>query len=83
MHMAEVVQELQSFCQFAEERLRNGACNPTLDELYSEWRASNPTTHELENNVLAVRAALRDMDQGETGRPLEDFAAEFRQRNRE
>jgi hypothetical protein len=36
---------------------------------------------ELETNVLAVRASLRDMDRGETGMPLEQFAAEFRKRN--
>lgn len=74
-------QELKSFYHFADERLRNGGCDQTLDELYSEWRACNPTPEELETNVLAVRAFLRDMDQGETGRPIEEFEAEFRQRN--
>jgi hypothetical protein len=76
-----VTQELQSFYQFADERLRNGGSDQTLDELYSEWRACNPTLEELETNVLAVRASLRDMDRGETGMPLEQFAAEFRKRN--
>jgi hypothetical protein len=79
--MVAAVQELQSFYQFAEERLRNSGSNQTLDQLYLEWRACNPTQMELEGNVLAVRAALRDMDAGETGQPIEDFAAEFRRRN--
>jgi hypothetical protein len=74
-------QELQSFYQFADERLRNGGGDQTLDELYSEWRASHPASKELETNVLAVKASLRDMDQGERGRPLEEFAAEFQRRN--
>ena len=30
---------------------------------------------------LAIRASLRDIEQGETGRPFDEFAAEFRQRN--
>jgi hypothetical protein len=79
--MVVVVQELQSFYHFAEERLRTGGTNQTLDELYLEWRACNPGQVELDRNVMALRAALRDMDEGETGRPIEDFSAEFRQRN--
>jgi hypothetical protein len=79
--MATVANELQSFYHFADERLGISGCNQTLDELYAEWRALNPTPEELEANVLAVRAALRDMDQGEAGRPIDEFAAEFRQRN--
>jgi len=79
--MAGTATELLSFYQFAEQRLRNSGCDHTLDELFAEWRACNPPPEELEGNVLAVRASLRDMDNGETGRPIEDFAAEFRQRN--
>ena len=30
---------------------------------------------------LAIRASLRDIEQGETGRPFDEVAAEFRQRN--
>ena len=30
---------------------------------------------------LAIRASLRATEQGETGRPFDEFAAEFRQRN--
>jgi hypothetical protein len=79
--MVATTQELQSFYQFAEERLGKGACQQTLDDLYGEWRAGNPMPDELDSNVLAVQAALRDLDRGETGRPIEEFAAEFRQRN--
>ena len=79
--MSTTATDLLSFCQFADQRLRNGNCDQTLDELYAEWRACNPAPEELESNVLAVRAALRDMEQGETGRPVEEFAAEFRRRN--
>ena len=79
--MATISEELQSFNQFAEVRLRNAGCRETLDELYAEWRACHPTPKELEENVRAVRAALRDMDEGETGRPIEEFSAEFRRRN--
>ena len=79
--MAATAQEFQSFCMFAEQRLRNDQAGESLDDLYIEWRSCNPSPEELETNVLAVRAALRDMDAGETGRPIDVFAAEFRRRN--
>jgi hypothetical protein len=79
--MATATQELQSFYQFAEQRLRNGGSDLTLDDLFGEWRACNPMTEELQTNVLAVRAALRDLDAGEKGQPIEEFLAEFERRN--
>ncbi|MEX2091079.1 MAG: hypothetical protein WD971_00300 [Pirellulales bacterium] len=78
---AATAQEFQSFCLFAEQRLRDDQAGESLDDLYVEWRSSNPSPEELETNVLAVRAALRDMDAGETGRTIEEFAAEFQRRN--
>lgn len=79
--MAVAAQEFQNFCLFAEQRLRNDQAGESLDELYIEWRSCNPSPEELETNVLAIRAALRDMDAGETGRPIDEFAAEFQRRN--
>jgi hypothetical protein len=35
----------------------------------------------LETNALAVQAALRDLDAGEKGRPIEEFVTEFERRN--
>ena len=79
--MAVAALEFQNFCLFAEQRLRDDQAGESLDELYIEWRSCNPSPEELETNVLAVRAALRDMDAGEIGRPIDEFAAEFRRRN--
>jgi hypothetical protein len=79
--MIATAKELQSFTEFVTERLQDDKCHATLDELFSEWRIHNPTPDEIETNVRAVRASLHDMDRGETGRPFEDFAAEFRRRN--
>jgi hypothetical protein len=79
--MRATAKELQSFYQFAEQRLGNGGCDQSLDELLLEWRACNPTSDELDENVIAVQASLRDMDNGETGRPIAEFLTEFRRRN--
>ena len=74
-------QELQSFYEFAEQRLRNGGSDLSLDDLYDQWRACNPTPDQLETDVLAVRAALRDLDAGEKGQPIDEFIGEFERRN--
>ena len=79
--MATVSEELQSFYQFVEVRLQGGDKSDSLDDLYAEWRAYNQTPEEFGKNVQAVRASLRDLDKGETGRAVGAFAAEFRQRN--
>jgi hypothetical protein len=36
---------------------------------------------ELQSDVLAVAASLRDMETGETGRPFDEFSDEFCRRN--
>lgn len=79
--MSTISEELQSFYQFVELRLHSAHCNDSLDELYAEWRASNRSAAEHDRDVRAIRASLRDMDEGNTGRPIQEFAAEFRQRN--
>jgi hypothetical protein len=78
--MSTVSDELHSFFEFAELRLQTGASDASLDDLYAAWRTQNPSPDELEKDVRAVRASLRDMVSGERGRPFDDFAAEFRQR---
>jgi hypothetical protein len=80
-NMSTAVQDLQNFYRFADGRLRDQNGEHSLDELYAEWRAQNPTAKEVRENVLAVRASLRDMDQGIIGRPIEEFEREFRERN--
>lgn len=79
--MANVIDEFASFCKFAEFRLHGGAPAESLDVLYAEWRASNPSPELLEIDAQAVQAALRDMEAGQIGRPVEEFMVEFRQRN--
>jgi hypothetical protein len=79
--MAEAAQELQNFYQFADQRLRGHTGEQSLDQLFAEWRSQNPGPKELQDNVLAVRASLRDMDSGINGRPIDEFELEFRQRN--
>jgi hypothetical protein len=47
----------------------------------SDSQPDDPTPDELESNVRAVLASLRDMERGEIGQPIDEFAIEFCERN--
>jgi len=78
--MSTVSEDLQSFSHFVELHLRNSSGSETLDDLYAEWRVRNPAPQDLENDILAVRASLRDLESGENGRLFDEFAEDFRKR---
>jgi hypothetical protein len=79
--MSTASEELESFYQFAELRLQCAARGETLDDIYAEWRAANVPADVREADVRAIQASLRDMDAGNSGRPIQEFFAEFRERN--
>jgi hypothetical protein len=58
-------EELDDFHQFAKERIARGNARMSLTELFDIWRIEHPTQDELEANVLAVKAALGDMEKGD------------------
>ncbi len=70
MATAEQIQDLSRFIDTLPEQDRQAL---SMDEIYDRWR-SLAIRHE---DLLAVKASLWDFDQGERGRPLEDFLAEF------
>jgi hypothetical protein len=53
-----------------------------VEEIYDRWRLGCPTPEELREDVLAVKASLRDMASGQTGRALDEFASDFRARHK-
>jgi len=66
--------KIEDFTRFAKS---HSSEDVTMDELYDRWREKA----FQETDALAVEASLRDMEQGEMGRPFDEFAAEFRKRN--
>jgi hypothetical protein len=81
MDMTITLEQLDSFHHFACEQLKNGGAGLSLEELLDRWRMQYPSPDELRENVLAVKASIRDMESGVTGRPFDDFARDFRNRN--
>jgi hypothetical protein len=71
-------QDIQSFAQFAEQELSKGGSEPSIDELFDLWRAANPSAKELAESVNAVKAALVDMEAGDTGIPADEHLARLR-----
>lgn len=69
--------ELNAFHRFAQARLTNdGAEN--LHELVDLWEIEHPAQELHAQNVAAVKAAIRDMENGDAGRPATMVLAELR-----
>jgi len=72
--------QIDSVHRFATERLLEGN-DLTIDALFELWRMQNTTAEERKADLLAVKAALRDMQSGDTGQPFEEFDRECCRRN--
>lgn len=75
--MATTELDIDRFARFAKERIASGCAELSIDELFDQWRIQHPP----EEDTLAIQASLRDIERGETGRPFDEFAREFRKRN--
>jgi hypothetical protein len=64
---------VHDFSNFAAGRL-TGATEPSIDELYEEWRSKA----FQEVDAAAVMASVRDLEAGERGRPFDEFMEEFK-----
>jgi len=74
--MATTEQDIDSFAQFAKQKLAQAEGELSMDDIYDEWRIQHPPSED----ALAIKAALRDMHNGERGQPFDEFVQEFRAR---
>jgi hypothetical protein len=75
--MAITCDDLNEFHRFAEARLTSdGAEN--LHQLVDLWEIEHPAPGAHAENVAAVQAAIRDMENGDTGRPALEIVKELR-----
>jgi hypothetical protein len=75
--MAITKDDLDAFHQFAQGKLA-GRGAESLHELVDIWEHEHPTAEHHAQNVAAVQAAIRDMDNGDTGRPAKMVIDELR-----
>ncbi len=79
--MAVSQDELTSFNQFVAQQIATSSEDVTFSEILDLWRIQNPTADEFDQNVAAVKAAIRDMEDGDRGVPLEDHLREMRKKH--
>lgn len=71
-------EQIDKFHRFASEHVSRRGGAASLEERIDLWRIENPSADQAREDLLAVKAALRDMENGERGRPWDEFASEFR-----
>ena len=74
--MSTLEQEFDDFAAFVKGNLASST-GATMDDLYDRWRETRPARED----ELAIKASLDDMAAGVTGRPFEEFEADFCERN--
>lgn len=76
--MATVEHELDSFTQYARQQIDRGEQDLSIDELFDQWRAENPSEELYTENVAAVQASFADFKKGERGTIAGEHSAQLR-----
>jgi hypothetical protein len=69
--------DLNAFHEFALATLANRGAE-SRQELIDIWDTQHPAPQRHSADVAAIRAAVRDMQSGDTGRPAENVVEELR-----
>lgn len=64
-----ILQQIDSFYQFASEQIESGATDLFMDALYCLWRVKRPLPAKLSHSVKALQAAFETMHAGDIARP--------------
>ena len=78
--MSTTIHDIEAFSEFAREKLNAGA-DLNLVDLAAEWQFRHQSDAELREDTPAVQESLDAIDQGEPGRLLSEFDADFPQRH--
>lgn len=75
--MAVTNDDLNAFHDFAAARLASGGAE-NLHELVDIWEIENTSPELRAQNMAAIQAAIRDMENGDSGRPAKIVIEELR-----
>jgi hypothetical protein len=64
--------ELEEFHAYVGQRLRTAKERLSPEEVLDEWLLLHPDPQVHEENVKAIKAAIRDMEARDRGRPAEE-----------
>jgi hypothetical protein len=70
--------DLKAFHQFIGEQIANGGASLTPAEAFDLWETLHPSDAERAATVEALKEALDDMRDGDTGIPARDFFTDLR-----
>lgn len=70
--MSITLEDLNRFHGFAAARIGAAKQDWTLQDLLDEWELQNPDPVRQHEDALAVRAAVRDLQNGERGIPFDE-----------
>jgi hypothetical protein len=76
--MATAEQELASFTLYARQKIESGQRDLSIDELFDQWRAENPSDEQYAENVAAIQASIEDFKRGERGTIAGEHSAQLR-----
>jgi hypothetical protein len=76
--MTTAAQELASFTIYAQQRIDSGERDLSLDELFDQWRAENPSNELYAENVAAIQASIDDFKNGQRGTIAGEHSAQLR-----
>jgi hypothetical protein len=76
--MSTAEQDLTAFSIFARQQIAAGQGDLSIDELFDQWRAENPSDAQYAENVAAIRASIQDFKNGERGTPAGEHSAQLR-----
>jgi hypothetical protein len=72
--------EIDSFHRFAVSKLNDDGNDLSFEELVDLWLVENTSHEGLQKDVLAVKAAIRDMENGDRGIPLDEHLRELHEK---
>jgi len=78
--MSTNLEDLEAFNAFARDQLSTGV-DLNMVDLAAQWQFQHDSAAHLTEDIAAIQEAIDGIETGETGRPLRQFDAEFRQRN--
>ena len=78
--MATAEQDLDRFTSYARQRIESGQRNLSIDELFDQWRAENPSDEQYSENVAAINASIQDFKNGERGTIAGEHSAHLRRK---
>jgi hypothetical protein len=76
--MATAEQDLADFTCYVLHKIQAGDRDISIDELFDQWRAENPTDEQYAENVAAINASIHDYKSGERGTLAGEHSAELR-----